>query len=245
MRRYSFKPKIVPTLATIFLLPCLIALGFWQLQRAEQKRELLAMYDMRLKEAAQPITEVATDLSNIDFLPIKVKGEFDNQRYILLDNRYYNHLLGYHVLTPLIIKETGKAILINRGWIPREELRERLPKIPPVQGSQVLKGYAKIPNKNVFTLSHEPDKDDRWPRRIQQIKLTQLSQQLGLELYPFILLLAPGQAHGFARDWNPVVVNPVKHTGYAVQWFSLAGLLVIIYLSVNLRREGQEDTDEN
>jgi len=244
MRRYSFKPKILPTLATILLLPGLIGLGFWQLQRAKQKRELLAMYDVRLKKAAQPITEVAMNLTQVNFLPVEVKGEFDNQRNILLNNRYHNHVLGYQVLTPLFIKETGKAILINRGWIPRGESHQHLPKIVPVEDIQVLKGYAKIPDKNIFTLSHKQD-DEQWPREVQQINLSEIGRQLGVELYPFILLLAPDQAHGFERDWNPVVVNPAKHTGYAVQWFSLAGLLIIIYVGVNLRRKELQDANEN
>lgn len=244
MRRYSFKPKIIPTLATILLLPALIGLGFWQLQRAEQKRELLALYDLRLKKAAQPITELAINLAQVNFLPVEVKGEFDNQRNILLNNRYHNHVLGYQVLTPLFIKNTGKAILINRGWVPRSESHKHLPRIAPVEGIQVLKGYAKIPDKNIFLLDYKQD-NKRWPREAQQINLSLLSQQLGVELYPFILLLAPDQAHGFERDWNPVVVNPAKHTGYAIQWFSLAGLLIIIYVSVNLRRKELQDADEN
>ena len=244
MRRYSFKPKIIPTLATILLLPGLIGLGFWQLQRAKQKRELLAMYDVRLNAVAQPISKLKMDLTQVNFLPVEVKGEFDNQRNILLNNRYHNHVLGYQVLTPLFIKETGKAILINRGWIPRGESHPHLPKIVPVEDIQVLKGYAKIPDKNIFTLSHKQD-DEQWPREVQQIKLSEISRQLGVELYPFILLLAPDQAHGFERDWNPVVVNPAKHTGYAVQWFSLAGLLIIIYVGVNLRRKELQDADEN
>ena len=104
MRRYSFKPKIIPTLATILLLPGLIGLGFWQLQRAKQKRELLAMYDVRLNAVAQPISKLKMDLTQVNFLPVEVKGEFDNQRNILLNNRYHNHVLGYQDLTPLLIK---------------------------------------------------------------------------------------------------------------------------------------------
>lgn len=245
MRRYSFKPKLVPTLATIILLPCLIALGMWQLHRAEQKRQLLSMYETRLQQAAQPVTTIVPDAADIDFLPVKVTGEYDNHRHILLDNKFYKHLLGYQVLTPFIIKGTGKAILVNRGWIPRGEIRNHLPKIPPVSGTQTVKGYIKIPDKNVFTLGRKYEKTDLWPRRVQQVNIHLLSQQLELDLYPFILLLEPSEAHGFQRDWTPVVVNPAKHTGYAIQWFSLAVLLVIIYISVNLRKENKQNKHEN
>jgi len=246
MRRYSFKPKLVPTLATIVLLPCLISLGLWQLHRAEQKRQLLNMYETRLHQTAQPIEQLnAMAVTDIDFLPIEATGEFDNQKHILLENRFYKHLLGYQVITPLIIKETGKAVLVNRGWIPRGEMRDHLPKIPPVLGVQRLQGYAKIPEKRVFTLGRKYEKTDRWPRRVQQINLKVLGQQLNMDLYPFILLLESHQTHGFERDWRPVVVNPVKHTGYAVQWFGLAILLVVIYIAVNLRREEQKTLDED
>ena len=55
-----------------------------------------------------------------------------------------------------------------------------------------------------------------------------------------VLLLDKDQPGGFVREWNPVVVGPERHVGYAVQWFALAAALVILYVWVNLNRIGVE-----
>src|SRR5690625_517931 len=47
--RYRFQPSLWPSLAVLLLLPLLLGLGFWQLDRAEQKRAWLA----QLERAAQ------------------------------------------------------------------------------------------------------------------------------------------------------------------------------------------------
>ena len=38
----SFRPGLAPTVLVLLMLPLLIGLGVWQLQRAEEKRQLLA-----------------------------------------------------------------------------------------------------------------------------------------------------------------------------------------------------------
>ena len=35
---------------------------------------------------------------------------------------------------------------------------------------------------------------------------------------------------GFVREWNPVIMSPEKHIGYAVQWFSMTFVLILLFL---------------
>jgi len=39
-----FKPGLIPTIVTLLILPILINLGFWQLDRAEEKRGLIELF---------------------------------------------------------------------------------------------------------------------------------------------------------------------------------------------------------
>ena len=76
-----------------------------------------------------------------------------------------------------------------------------------------------------------------WPRVVQQIELEQFESLLGHELLPVLLQLDPEDPHGFVRDWRPVYgVTPDKHRAYALQWYTLALVLVIIYIGMNTRR---------
>ena len=50
----AFRPGWLPGVLVLLLFPCLIALGFWQLARAEEKRELLAAH--QAQQVATPIS---------------------------------------------------------------------------------------------------------------------------------------------------------------------------------------------
>ena len=47
MASYRFKPGLVPSLMVLLLLPIFIRLGFWQLDRAEQKQTIQRDYERR------------------------------------------------------------------------------------------------------------------------------------------------------------------------------------------------------
>jgi len=50
------------------------------------------------------------------------------------------------------------------------------------------------------------------------------------------VLLDPGEPDGYLRQWQPPGFPPIRHIAYAVQWFSLAAALIVIYIVTNLRR---------
>jgi cytochrome oxidase assembly protein ShyY1 len=57
-----------------------------------------------------------------------------------------------------------------------------------------------------------------------------LALSLGRDVEAIVLLMDPGDEHGFLRHWVPEEMGPGKHFGYALQWFAmgaaLAGLLI-------------------
>jgi cytochrome oxidase assembly protein ShyY1 len=50
------------------------------------------------------------------------------------------------------------------------------------------------------------------------------------------ILLDPAAADGYVRNWAPPGFPPMRHVGYAVQWFGLALTLAVIYAVTNFRR---------
>jgi cytochrome oxidase assembly protein ShyY1 len=70
-----------------------------------------------------------------------------------------------------------------------------------------------------------------------------LSAELGYPLEPAVILLDPEAEGGYQRDWHPSFggFGPERHQAYAVQWFSLAAALLVIYMVVNTHRHPEDD----
>ena len=99
MRR--FRPAILPTLLTLILLPVFIRLGFWQLDRAEQKEAIELRLQQRAQQPSFLLEQVVQDLSGFEYRPVYVSGFYDHEHQILVDNCVYQGQAGYHVLTLL------------------------------------------------------------------------------------------------------------------------------------------------
>lgn len=231
----EFTPRLWPTIATIILLPILLRLGVWQLDRAEEKREIEQRY---AEQQARPAVELSRldQTDQIEYRRVRVSGQFDTKRQILLDNQVHQKRAGYHVLTPLRIGDTEQYILVNRGWIDGHLQRDRLPEFATPKKNLELKGRLKTPSDIGLKLSEKSYTDTSWPLVVQWLDVKELENQTGYKLYPYILQLGEGESHGFVRDWKIVSSSPEKSTSYAVQWFALALALVLIFIFVNSRK---------
>ncbi|MFN2308290.1 MAG: SURF1 family protein [Gammaproteobacteria bacterium] len=242
MGRHVFRAGLWPSLATVCLLTLLLSLGFWQLDRAAQKRALLAAYAERPADAPLQLTADFAPAADWRYRRAEVLGEYLAGRQFLLDNRVYQGRPGYQVLTPVRLAHADYAVLVNRGWVPQGATRSDLPALPVPPGERLrIEGLIDIPSDKVFVLGEGEDRDPGWPKVLQRIRLELQADQLGVRLLPVVLLLAEDQPGGFVRDWNPIVIGPEKHLGYAVQWFALAAVLLILYVWVNLRKLDQDD----
>lgn len=233
-----FRPGLRPTVVTFLLLALLVSLGFWQLNRADQKRELLTAYGDRPVDAPVRLDEDFRFGPDWRFRRAEAQGRFDTAHQFLLDNRVHRGRAGYFVLTPLRLAPSGPAILVNRGWVPQGATREDLPALPVPDGDDVvtIEGLIDFPPERVFALGEGEDRDPGWPKVLQRVRLPLQAEQLGVSLLPALLLLDPAHPAGFVRDWHPVVFGPERHVGYAVQWFALALVLSVLYLWVNIER---------
>lgn len=164
------------------------------------------------------------------------------EHQLLLDNRTYEGYAGYHVLTPLHLDESDKTVLVNRGWVPVGNSRAILPELPGTTGEVLVDATIKLPPEKLFRLGAMDEVNEGWPEVVQQIEMNELEERLGYPLEPLILLLDKDDEFGFIRDWKPVYgVTPDKHRAYAVQWFTLATVLLMIYIGVNLKRLPREE----
>jgi surfeit locus 1 family protein len=235
MGRLEFTPGRWPTVITVILLGILVSLGFWQLDRARQKRELLLQYG-----EGRPATvfQLQTDQASFEGLQYRhasARGRYDSRRQFLLDNRTYKGRVGYHVLTPFLLTGSTAAVMVNRGWVPLVGDRQTLPEFPVGGEEREVLGRIRQPPEKPFMLGEQPPREG-WPYRIQTVDIAELEEELGYSLLPVLLQLDPGEKDGFVRDWRPLTYGPERNTGYAVQWFGLALALLVIYLVVNTKK---------
>jgi surfeit locus 1 family protein len=233
---FDFRPALWPTVATLLLLPLLMGLGIWQLERASWKQGLVDMHEGQGRLSPIAFDTVGDD-NDLQYRRVFARGYYDMERQLLLDNRTYNGHAGYHVLTPLKLADSDRVVLVNRGWVPVGSSRAVLPEIPGTRGEVLVDAIIKLPPVKFFRLGEADEQNATWPKVVQQLQLESLGEMLGVKLEPLILLLDKQDEFGFIRDWKPVYgVTPDKHRAYAVQWFTLAAVLLMIYVGVNSRR---------
>jgi len=226
----------------------LIKLGFWQLERAEEK-------DLRLQQMQQYQQQDVLDLKDVlhlmasqnsfpqseqgqsaatqnpeflNDLPVRLNGSFRQQSF-LLDNQVHQGQPGYQVLRLFRDSVSYRNVLVNLGWIPGSIDRSVLPQVDEIKGKQVFSGKIRIIESSIVLADDVLEKDS-WPQRIQAVDIDKISQLLDTPLLPFVVYVDNEEALGHVKEWVPIVMPPEKHRGYAFQWFSLAVAWVILML---------------
>jgi surfeit locus 1 family protein len=232
--RYYFTFKFLGL--ALFFIILFSSLGVWQCHRATLKKQLIQAYQARLTESPIKLSELLDIKRDNRFYSVQIRGQFDNSRTVLLDNKTLEGQVGYEVYTPFIIAGTKQALLIDRGWVPASANREQLPDIRPVNGTISIQGTLNYP-PSYFSLGSMTDSVIKFPLRVQFIDLKLISSILGYSVIPYILWLDPNNPEGYTRHWKVALMGPEKHILYAVQWFAFALSLLVIFVVLNFHRQ--------
>ena len=230
-----FAPHPLVTLLTLVLLALLISLGRWQLRRAHEKQ---ALYDSFASggDATGTIQDATPPLPR--YQHVEASGHYDETRQVLIDNMVESQQAGYFVITPFELKDGG-WILVNRGWVPLGASRAQRPSIPVGAQLRTVHGRAdKLPSPGIqlgtrVQLTPPYPVVAGFPTHAEVAAL--LREPKWAEAAELILL-DPGEPDGYVRHWSAPGFPPMRHVGYAVQWFGLATALFVIYIVTNSRR---------
>jgi surfeit locus 1 family protein len=222
-------------IATSFI-ALFVHLGFWQLARAEEKKALVSAYERQAKQA--PIVWDHKKPYPEQYQKLKLQGIYLAHQFFL-DNQHMQHKFGFHILSPLLMDD-GTVVVIDRGWVPGDPTRRSLPSIQIPTGKHWLEGFVYYPSKNKWLQG--PTVEERQPNAtiLEWIDIKKLSQVLQKRVYPFIIRLDKAGAYGFVREWTIVSMPAHRHLGYAVQWFALALVVFILFVALNLKKQGGE-----
>jgi len=233
-----FRIQPVPTIVMVLLAPLFIALGFWQLDRADQKRTLAHNLEQRRKLPALILSGELPAAEQLEYRSVIANGRLLADKTVLIENRKYRGKTGFHVVTPVQLTGSKRVVLVNRGWISRAQAADPAG-IPKPAGELMILGQASIPQPPALDLSLPTESAEalpHWPF----LTLEHFSAWSGLQVLPFMILQAPNDNSGFVRQWPEPQVNVGMHIGYAIQWFAFALIALVIWLRLSFQRPTEQ-----
>lgn len=222
-------PYQITIASILFALLCAVfyigfaLLGVWQWSRYQASSQ-----EERWNHGAEQRSPVAWSLKLHPYERVHLTGSFDNQHTVLLVNRLSPQ--GHpeaEVYTPFRL-QSGGMILVSRGFVTMP---------PPAswhqnQSAHQLIGYWVEPDVHGFTLGpwllneHDP----LW--QIQRLDKAALAKRWGYPLLPGVVRMLSPTEPALRQVWILHTLSPLRHLGYALQWWILSLGVIIGFVNV-------------
>lgn len=233
----QFAPGWQMTTVAILVIAFFIYLGMWQLQRADEKKEMIAR-EAHLSIQAPVVWEPG--MANPKQYQSVILQGFFLPEVFLLDNQHYQHQFGYHILTPMQLT-SGSVVVFDRGWVAGDPARKHFPAVTQSGQFVKLSGQTYYPSDKTRVLGQVLEKKSANLAILEKIDTHLVSQFLHKSVYPFIIRLSPNEANGYVREWPLVSMSPERHNAYAIQWFAMALVILAIFIGLNLKKPDEKN----
>ncbi len=244
MANHKLGFKVLKITAFIGFILIFLMLAKWQFGRAGEKAMVL---ELAKKNAQEQITELPTlpekNGQTWHYKQIQLQGYYDSTRQFLLDNQIRSGKAGFAVLTPFRVEGSDNTVLVNRGWIPLNGSRYRLPNLAVTAQKTTIRGRInKFPSVGIKLKGVEIPTAG-WPSLIQIVDEKAVSEKLGRPIASFQIELNADEPNGYLRDWQfTKEMQPEQHTAYAVQWLALAATLAGLFIGYSLKGKNAKST---
>ena len=224
----TFRPLPVLTIATVIALAILIALGTWQLQRRAEKHEQLNQIAARPTAAPAPVEVLFATGDYAAYRHATADGAFDHAKeaYVFAPRSDDGPTrVGFKVITPLNLV-SGGTILVDRGWVPEDKKDPATRKEGQFEGEVEVTGTLRPPpTPSAFT-----PPPDLATRTFYLRDSKAIATAVGVTLSRPLILEATSAIDGGPEPRASDINIPDNHLNYALTWFSLAVVLLVIYL---------------
>jgi surfeit locus 1 family protein len=221
--------------AMVVSLGC-IRLGFWQLERLDERRTANAQVIARLGEAAVPLERLPRN-SAVRFRRATATGTYDFANEFVVTSRGRHGSPGVHIITPLRTGAGDTAVLVNRGWAYAPDGMRVDLALFREDSIAVVDGFAEE-----FSVSQGPVSTPSVVRAVRRLDRDSIAARVPYPLAPVVLVqqMDSGEATAVDRG-TPVRVEPPPldegpHRAYAIQWFAFA-LVGIVGTLLVLQRD--------
>jgi surfeit locus 1 family protein len=229
------KKWIVTTILVVVAVVVMTRLGFWQLDRLEQRK---AFNKQLMEQISQDQLELNAnnldlDLTKMEYRKIVVRGRYDFSQEVALNNQVWDDQIGVRLLTPLIISGTDQAVIVDRGWIPLNayltgdwsEFNE--------SGEVIVDGIIRTSESGaIFSRIANPEiANGEQLRSLNLVDIPRLSEQIPYSVTP-VYIQKSSTEDVSKLPYSSVVVPELSegsHLSYAIQWFAFATILTIGY----------------
>lgn len=216
------------TVAALIVAVGTLSLGQWQLRRAAQKEALQTAITQQSKLPGLDNTafKAAENIVKSTHRLAQLRGVWQADHTVFLDNRTMADKSGFIVVTPLVLEGSAQVVLVQRGWVRRDFIsRTRLPDISTPAGTVTVRGRIAPPPSKLYEF-----KGVESGRIRQNLDIVSFSTETSLPLSPVSLLQIGAADEGLLREWAAPNLGVEKHYGYAFQWFALCALVVALYV---------------
>lgn len=259
MYRFLLKPRwILSHLFVAAVVVTMLNLGFWQLNRLDERKSANAVVTNAMDQPPEPLSSVLPDgtastseqVKAADYQPVYVSGVYRTDEQVLVNNRTNNGSPGYWVVTPLV-QADGTAVAINRGWIPFSYTEGgSWDDFAPPTGTVVVQGLLRQSQvrETDGLVSSPKDPEIGTLRTLARLDVGRLAQQIDERLVPGYVSLRVQEPSQFELP-VPVPLPELSegpHLGYAMQWFAFSLLTIVVYplLLRRYARRKQMDGDD-
>ena len=228
-RRWRFATVLV-VIGMIFL----AQLGFWQLDRRDQRRAENARLIAQM--AQNPLVLDGSvqwaDPIELDDRVAQATGRFDYANQIIITNQNWFDQPGVHLVTPLIIDGTDKAVLVDRGWVPYAKAPpDQWPALEEGATAQVIGPIQKAEVRPGGPADPPAQAQTEWFR----VDVAGIQPQMPYELLPFYLMWQPvGEAVNQTKLPYRIAIefdlSEGSHLSYAIQWFLFSAMFGVGYI---------------
>jgi surfeit locus 1 family protein len=216
----------LPSVAAFALIALFLSAAHWQHSRMLEKEALRAQLDAATASGAIELPRSVGDWSKLRYQPVHVGGRFDARNQILIDNKVDAGRVGYHVVTPLLLRD-GRAVLVDRGFVAQGASRRDVPVVPVAVGEVEVRGRIELPAR-YFELGHPVPVGNVW----QNLDPAKFTAATGVAVLPVIIEQDAGDARGdgLVRDWPAPDLGIDQHRGYMLQWIAFAAVVAALWI---------------
>jgi surfeit locus 1 family protein len=217
-----------------------LAAGFWQLHRAHYKDELKAHTELAMHDAMIELSSAPINAADLEFHPVHIVGEWVVDKTIFIDNKILDGVVGYQVVTPLRIGTSKMHVLVNRGWVAAPPLRSELPNVTTSTGQVEINGIARMPSGRFLELSQQVEQGRVW----QNLTIERFQAWSNIPLQPTVVYQQNNSDDKLQRiSVAPEAsgLNADRHRGYALTWFGLALVTLVLGIAAKLTSTNSND----
>jgi surfeit locus 1 family protein len=235
--RFALRPLwIISHLFAVGVVVAFVALGFWQLDRHDQRAARNATVEARGDLPAVDVGDAVSEVDDPDelrFRTVTASGTYGD-RDLLVDNRSKDGLPGAWVLTPLRLDD-GTTLVVNRGFQFNDD--GAVEPAPAPTGVVAIEGTVAPWQSDGCGVRTD---DDGTPVGMACLRRSAAEEAVGSEVLPVVVQAQVSDPPG--SDLLAPVPTPEldagPHRSYAVQWFTFAAIVAIVYPLI-LRRKAR------